>query len=115
MLAEHACGEWTERADFCTNNPNLNPANATGGLNPFGLDRSQAATSDQNHNYGPEQTALHGGLVDLYPSSVGVLAGADRRLPGFTPLGNYGHQYGLLRWQYRHGLLELRSEVRDER
>jgi len=36
-----------------TNNPNLNPTNATGALNPFRLDRSQAATADQNHNYGP--------------------------------------------------------------
>jgi phospholipase C len=53
-------------------NPNLNPANAAGAMNPFRLDRSQAATADQNHNYGPEQSALHTGLVDLYPSSVGV-------------------------------------------
>src|SRR5579863_1200413 len=36
-----------------TNNPNLNPANGAGAANPFRLDRSQAATSDQNHNYGP--------------------------------------------------------------
>ena len=28
-----------------TNNPNLNPANATGAVNPFRLDRSQAATA----------------------------------------------------------------------
>jgi phospholipase C len=55
-----------------TSNPNLNTANGTGAVNPFRLDRSQAATSDQNHNYQPEQLALHGGLVDLYPSSVGV-------------------------------------------
>ena len=55
-----------------TANPNLNTANAAGAGNPFRLDRSQAATSDQNHNYTPEQTALHGGLVNLYPSSVGV-------------------------------------------
>jgi len=53
-------------------NPNLNTANGSGATNPFRLDRSQAATSDQNHNYAPEQAALHGGLVDLYPSSVGV-------------------------------------------
>jgi phospholipase C len=55
-----------------TSNPNLNPANGAGAVNPFRLDRSQAATSDQNHNYTPEQMALHSGLVDLYPSSVGV-------------------------------------------
>ncbi len=55
-----------------TNNPNVNAANGAGGVNPFRLSRSQAATSDQNHNYTPEINALHGGLVDLYPSSVGV-------------------------------------------
>lgn len=55
-----------------SNNPNLNPTNGNGAMNPFRLDRSQAATADQNHNYGPEQAALHGGLMDLFPSSVGV-------------------------------------------
>ena len=66
-----------------TANPNLNPANGAGLTNPFRLDRSQAATSDQNHNYGPEQTALHGGLVDLYPVTTGV-AGSPGSFPGQT-------------------------------
>jgi phospholipase C len=56
-----------------TRNPNyLNPKNGTGSVNPFRLSRSQAATADQNHNYGPEQAAAHGGLMDLFPASVGV-------------------------------------------
>lgn len=55
-----------------TNNPNLNPANSTGATNPFRLDRSQAATADQNHDYGPEQSAFHAGLMDLFPVSVGT-------------------------------------------
>ena len=55
-----------------TVNPNVNPTNGLGGVNPFRFDRSQAATSDQNHNYTPEQTAMHSGLMDLFPSSVGV-------------------------------------------
>jgi len=55
------------------NNPNLlNAANGAGATNPFRLDRSQAATNDQNHNYGPEQAAMHFGLMDLFPSKVGV-------------------------------------------
>jgi phospholipase C len=55
-----------------TNNPNfLNAGNGTGATNPFRLDRSQAATADQNHNYGPEQSAVDFGLMDLYPKSVG--------------------------------------------
>jgi phospholipase C len=56
-----------------TRNPNyVNPKNGAGMVNPFRLDRSQAATADQNHNYGPEQSAAHGGLMDLFPASVGV-------------------------------------------
>jgi phospholipase C len=56
-----------------TNNPNtLNTANGTGATNPFRLDRSQAGTADQDHDYGDEQAAMHGGLVDLYPLSTGT-------------------------------------------
>ena len=67
------------------NNPNLNSANGAGATNPFRLDRSQAATADQNHNYGPEQTALHGGLVDLYPMAVGVAGTTE---PAVIPPGS---------------------------
>ena len=77
-----------------TNNPNLNPANATGALNPFRLDRSQAATADQNHNYGPEQAALHNGLVDLYPSSTGVAGTAPPASVVFSPLASTGVNMG---------------------
>jgi phospholipase C len=55
-----------------TNNPNLNAANGAGASNPFRLDRSQAATNDQDHNYLDEQKAFHAGLMDLFPSSVGT-------------------------------------------
>jgi phospholipase C len=56
-----------------TNNPNFtNTANGTGAANPFRLDRSQAATADQDHNYGPEQQAFHGGLMDSFPEFTGV-------------------------------------------
>jgi phospholipase C len=56
-----------------TNNPNANnPANAPNAINPFRLDRSQASTCDQNHNYGPEQQAFDEGLMDLFPKTVGV-------------------------------------------
>ena len=54
-----------------TNNPNLNPANGTAATNPFRLDRSQAVTADQNHDYTAEQKAFDGGLMDLFPASVG--------------------------------------------
>lgn len=50
-----------------TNNPNLNPANGTGAENPFRLDRSQAITADQDHDYTPEQPAHDMGALDLFP------------------------------------------------
>ncbi len=53
-------------------NPNKeNVKNGAGALNPFRLDRSQAATADQNHAYAPEQTAFDGGAMDLFPYAVG--------------------------------------------
>src|SRR5271165_2877186 len=56
-----------------TNNPNANnPGNGSNAINPFRLDRSQASTCDQDHNYGPEQQAFDGGLMDMFPASVGV-------------------------------------------
>ncbi|MGC2111029.1 MAG: alkaline phosphatase family protein [Candidatus Korobacteraceae bacterium] len=53
-------------------NPNLNPANGQGATNPFRLDRSQASTNDQDHDYTPEQMAFDGGLMDLFPANTGV-------------------------------------------
>jgi phospholipase C len=53
-------------------NPNAtNPANGANAINPFRLDRSQASTCDQDHNYGDEQRAFDQGLMDLFPASVG--------------------------------------------
>jgi phospholipase C len=56
-----------------TNNPNANNrGNGANAINPFRFDRSQASTCDQDHNYGPEQQAFDGGLMDMFPASVGV-------------------------------------------
>jgi len=62
-------------------NPNLlnKVGNAGGASNPFRLDRSQAATADQDHDYGPEQQAFHGGLMDAFPEFTGT--------PGPPPSG----------------------------
>ncbi len=56
------------------NNPNLlnKAGNAGGASNPFRLDRSQAATADQDHDYTPEQQAFHGGLMDAFPQYTGT-------------------------------------------
>ena len=53
-------------------NPNLNPANGAGAANPFRLDRSQAYTNDQDHDYSAEQLAFDGGLMDLFPLNTGT-------------------------------------------
>lgn len=56
-----------------TNNPNAtNAVNGAGATNPFRLDRSQAATNDQDHDYTPEQMAFDRGLMDAFPASVGT-------------------------------------------
>jgi phospholipase C len=56
-----------------TNNPNaLNTAvNGAGAVNPFRLDRTQAATADQGHSYTPEQKAYDNGNNDAFPANVG--------------------------------------------
>jgi phospholipase C len=54
------------------NNPNAtNPANGAGATAPFRLDRSQAATADQNHAYTAEQQAYDSGAADLFPKYTG--------------------------------------------
>jgi phospholipase C len=56
-----------------TANPNsTQTANGAGATNPFRLDPSQAATADQDHNYGPEQAAFDNGEMDKFPLSVGT-------------------------------------------
>ena len=55
-----------------TDNPNANnPGNNPNAINPFRLDRSQASTCDQDHNYGDEQKAFNQGLMNMFPGSVG--------------------------------------------
>ncbi|WP_233805558.1 phospholipase C [Paraburkholderia sp. HP33-1] len=59
-----------------TSNPNfLNTANnaafAGSGINPFRLDRSQANTNGQSHDYMKEQLAYNNGAADLFPKYTG--------------------------------------------
>jgi phospholipase C len=59
--------------ELLNNNPNSsNQNNGAGATNPFRLDRSQALTADQDHDYTPEQMAFDAGLMDLFPASVGA-------------------------------------------
>jgi len=59
-------------ANLLTNNPNdTNSLNGANAANPFRLDRTQAATEDQNHGYTAEQQAYDGGKADLFPLYTG--------------------------------------------
>jgi phospholipase C len=59
-------------AHLLTNNPNAtNTANGSDASEPFRLDRTQAATADQNHAYTAEQQAYNGGKADLFPKYTG--------------------------------------------
>ena len=71
-----------------THNPNAtNPTNAEGATNPFRLDRSQAATADQDHDYTPEQQAFDHGLMDEFPFSVGTAGPPPTGSPIFATTG----------------------------
>ena len=81
-----------------TFNPNLNPANGAAASNPFRLDRSQAVTTDQDHNYTAEQQAFDAGLMDLFP--VGTGNGAAEVMGYFdgnttTALWNYAQFFAM--------------------
>ncbi|MDE2276358.1 MAG: phospholipase, partial [Burkholderiales bacterium] len=60
-------------ANLLARNPNAtNPANGSGAAEPFRLDRTQAATADQNHAFTPEQKAYDKGSMDLFPLYTGT-------------------------------------------
>ena len=59
-------------AELLTHNPNFtNKANGADAAEPFRLDRTQAATADQNHAYTAEQLAYDHGRADLFPKYTG--------------------------------------------
>ncbi|MBV8631854.1 MAG: alkaline phosphatase family protein [Silvibacterium sp.] len=92
-------------------NPNyLNTAvNGAGASNPFRLDRSEAATADQDHDYTPEQQAFHAGLMDSFPAFTGTAGpppnGSTQTTTGLvmgyydgntvTALWNYAQRYAM--------------------
>jgi phospholipase C len=92
-------------------NPNFLNAtgNGAGASNPFRLNRSEAATSDQDHDYTPEQQAFHGGLMDSFPEFTGTAGpppnGSTQETTGLvmgyydgntvTALWNYAQRYAL--------------------
>jgi phospholipase C len=92
-----------------TKNPNYtNTANGAGAANPFRLDRTQAATADQNHAYTPEQQAYDNGAADLFPKYTGngtpggaAAFGTTGQVMGYydgntvTALWNYAQRFAM--------------------
>jgi len=59
-------------AHLLANNPNFtNKENGADAAEPFRLDRTQAATADQDHSYTAEEQAYDGGRADLFPKYTG--------------------------------------------
>ncbi len=83
------------------NNPNLNPANGAGASNPFRLDRTQAVTNDQDHNYLNEQEAFDAGLMDEFPKFTGSGGTDGNQVMGYfdgntvTAMWNYAQFFAI--------------------
>ncbi|MCY0389233.1 alkaline phosphatase family protein [Robbsia sp. Bb-Pol-6] len=87
-----------------TANPNsTNTLNGTGAANPFRLDRSQALTASQNHNYTPEQNAFDGLKMDLFPLYTGRTSASGGAGPFYTTglvMGYYDGNTVTAMWNY---------------
>ena len=77
-----------DSAGLLTNNPN--------GTNPFRIDRSVPLTCDQDHGYGDEQLAFHGGLMDQFL----VHSCNDPVLGSASTLGYYDGNTVTALWNY---------------
>src|SRR5947209_4897548 len=71
------------------NNPNL--------ANPFRIDHSVPVTCDEDHNYGDEQAAADGGLMDKF---VQKLSCNDRVLGPASTMGYYDGNTVTALWNY---------------
>ena len=90
-------------ANLLTNNPNFtNTANGSGAAEPFRLDRSQAATADQNHAYTAEQQAYDAGKADLFPKYTGKATSGGVGAFGTTGqvMGYYDGNTVTAMWNY---------------
>jgi phospholipase C len=78
-------------AGLLTNNPNLKQ--------PFRLDRAEAYTCSQDHNYTDEQKAVDGGLNDKYVQATAHL-GLGCRTDGSTVMGYFDGNTVTALWNY---------------
>ena len=84
-----------ESAGLLTNNPN--------GVNPFRIDRSVPNTCDQDHVYGDEQFAFHGGLMDRFAGALPngrPFSCNDPKLGSNSTLGYYDGNTVTALWNY---------------
>ncbi len=78
-------------AGLLDNNPNLRQ--------PFRLDRSEAYTCSQDHNYTDEQKAVNGGLNDMYVQATAHM-GLGCRTDGSTVMAYYDGNTVTALWNY---------------
>jgi len=75
-----------------TENPNS--------VQPFRLDRSQAVTCSQNHNYTPEQQAFNLGAMDKFVEFTGVSGSCDQGHGAGIVMGYYDGNTVTALWNY---------------
>lgn len=85
--------------DLLNSNPNLS-ADGSAKVNPPRLSPAQAYTCSQNHNYGPEQQAVDGGLLDQFPKFTGRTTSEGCAADGSTVLGYYDGNTVAALWHY---------------
>ena len=85
--------------ELLNNNPNFNAA-GTARVNPPRLSPAQAYTCSQNHNYGPEQAAVDGGLLDQFPKYTGRTTSEGCAADGSTVLGYFDGNTVAALWNY---------------
>jgi len=78
-------------AGLLDNNPNL--------AQPYRLDRSEAYTCSQDHNYTDEQKAQNGGLMDKFVQATAHL-GVGCKTDGSTVMGYYDGNTVTALWNY---------------
>ena len=82
-----------------TANPNFNPVTKLG--NPFRLSASQAATCDQDHDYGDEQAMFDAGMMDNFVAfNTGTSSPFCAPAAGFNGDLNAGHPDDLIMGYY---------------
>jgi phospholipase C len=65
--------------------------------NPFRIDRSTPNSCDQNHDYGPEQAAFDGGLMDKFVQKTGC---TDPVLGPYSVMGYFDGNTVTALWNY---------------